>query len=210
MRKYQLPVFTIVLFSCILLCSGNAIAQKGNPESKKIAIRKLAGFSEFLTTDKFVQYLNNLNEDKGIVYIKYNEEVHPDFIIDIKSDYSFPKKIVKQTFGTLTDLKSPGGAVNSNDEVYVPDYSGETKGIRPIGAYYNNEFSLYHPEEPGWGFGTVVLTIYQPGQGRRQVFKKAVYLEDSTFLVEERLFDGMVTNMFTYFQKAGSSKISLY
>lgn len=192
------------------MCSGYVVAQKGNPEREKIAIRKLAGFSEFLTTDKFVQYLNILNEDNGLIYVKYIEEMRPDFIVDIKSDYSFPKKMVKQTFATLTDLKSPGGTVNSSDEVYVPDYSGETKGIRPIGAYYNNEFSLYHPEEPEWGFGTVVLTIYQPGRGRKQAFKKALYLEDSTFLVEERLFDEMVTNLFSYFQKTGGHKISPY
>ncbi len=202
MRKYQIPVFAIILFSFILAGNGNAIAQQGSKDPEiTVAVRKFSGFSEFLTIDKFVQHLNKLNPDRNIVYIKYSDGVRADYVADIKSDNSFPKKIVKQTFGTLTDLKSPGGAVNSSDEVYVPDYSGTTKGIRTVGAYYNNEFSLYEIEDSELGYGTVVLVISQPGLSRKPSFKKAVYREDAALLIEESLFDEVLNSMFSYFRK---------
>ena len=154
-----------------------------------------------LSIDTLVHDLNVLNRDKSVEYVKYSDRIHPDYIVDVKSKFSFPKKIDKQTFGTLTDLANPGGAVYSRDEVYVPDYSGEVKGARPIGAYYNNEFSLYDYKNSGTGIGTFNLTISRPGFLPDPVYKKAVYIEDSAFLIEESLFDEVVTRLFSYFQK---------
>ena len=118
--------------------------------------------------------------------------------------------ILDKTYGTLTDLKSPGGAVYSSDEIYVPDYSGETKGIRTVGAYYNNEFSLYNIEDSEIGFGTVILVISQPGLSRKPAFKKAIYREDAALLIEESLFDEVLSSMFFYFRKLEMPEKSPY
>ena len=211
MRKYLTPVFTNILFFLIFIGNGNVTAQEGtNYPVIKVAVRKFSGFSEFLTIDKFVQHLNSLNQDRNIIYVKHIDGTRADYVADIKSDNSFPKKIVKQTYGTLTDLKSPGGAVYSSDEIYVPDYSGKTRGIRTVGAYYNNEFSLYDTEDSEIGFGTVILVISQPGLNRKPAFKKAIYREDAALLIEESLFDEVLSSMFSYFRKLEVSEISPY
>ncbi len=211
MRKYQTPVFTIILFFLIFIGNGNVTAQQGTTDPViKVAVRKFSGFSEFLTIDKFVQHLNSLNQNRNIIYVKHIDGTRADYVADIKSDNSFPKKIVKQTYGSLTDLKSPGGAVYSSDEIYVPDYSGENKGIRTVGAYYNNEFSLYDIEDSEIGFGTVILVISQPGLSRKPSFKKAIYREDAALLIEESLFDEVLSSMFFYFRKLEMSEKSPY
>jgi hypothetical protein len=211
MRKYQAPVFAIILLFLIFIGNGNVTAQVGtNDPVIKVSVRKFSGFSEFLTIDRFVQYLNKLNQDRSIIYVKHIDGTRADYVADIKTDNSFPKKLVKQTYGTLTDIKSPGGAVYSSDEIYVPNYSGETRGIRTVGAYYNNEFSLYDIEDSEMGYGTVVLIISQPGLSRKPAFKKAIYREDTALLIEEILFDELLSSMFSYFGKQELSEKSPY
>ena len=211
MRKHQSPVFAIILLFLIFIGNGNVTAQQEtNDPVIKVAVRKFSGFPGILSIDTLIHDLNVLNIDKRVLYVKYRSEIHTDYIVDVKSQYSFPKKMVKQTFGSLTDIASPGGAIYSSDEVYVPDYSGEVRGVRPIGSYYNNEFSLYDFKDSDIGIGTFSLIISQPGLQGKPAYKKAVYLEDAAFLIEESLFDNVVSNLFSYFRRQADAEKSHY
>ena len=211
MRKHQLPVLVIILTFGLIFIETNLFAQQEEKQPVTVvAVRGFTGFPGMLSLDTLVHDLNVLNKDKRVEYVKYSDRIHPDYIVDVKSKFSFPKKIAKQTFGTLTDLADPGGAVYSRDEIYVPDYSGEVKGARPIGAYYNNEFSLYDFKNSGIGIGTFNLTISRPGFLHDPAYKKAIYIEDSDFLIEESLFDEVVSNLFSYFRKQAGPEKSLY
>jgi hypothetical protein len=210
MRKHQLSFLIVTLTSCLIFINTNLIAQQEKKQPVTVvAVRGFTGFSELLSMDTLVYDLNVLNGDKSVEYVKYSDRIHPDYIVDVKSKFSYPKKITRQTFGTLTDLADPGGAVYNRDEIYVPDYSGEVKGARPIGSYYNNEFSLYDYRNSGVGIGTFKLTISRPGFWPDPVYKKAIYIEDFDFLIEESVFDEVVSNLFSYFRKQSGHAKSL-
>jgi hypothetical protein len=211
MKKYHQPVLVLILTIGQIICEARLFAQQVKKQpSTVVAVRKFSGFSEILSIDTLIHDLNVLNNDKSVLYVKYIGGIRADYIVDVKSQYSFPKKIVKQTFGSLTDIASPGGAYYYSDEVYVPNYSGEVRGVRPIGSYYNNEFSLYDFKDSGIGIGTFSLSISQPGLQGKPAYKKAVYLEDAALLIEESLFDEVVSNMFSYFRRQAGPEKSLY
>jgi hypothetical protein len=200
MKNYQSPVFVLILFLFVMV-GNDTIAQQNMTVSKtKVAIRKFSGFSEFLSLGQFVECLNKLNSDGNIVYVKYSDGMRYDFVADVKSENSFPKEMVNRASSTMADQVN-SNAIYAGNNSNAANNSGNANEVRTIGAYYDNDYSLYDDEGPEIGFGTVILSISQPGLNRRPAYKKAIYLEDAALLIEESLFDELLSNMFSYFRK---------
>jgi hypothetical protein len=216
MRIRHLPVFVLLQAISLMFGKQNLYAQlKKDQPSIVVAINKFSGFSEILSIDTLIHDLNVLNIDKRVLYVKYRSEIHTDYIVDVKSQYSFQKIIVKQNavvFNVPTvssrvvlfDQSDISGTVPAYSENLLPLRSYEMDNIQ------YSEFPFYDLKDSGIGFGAVRLTISKPGLQGKPAYSKAVYMEDAAFLIEESLFDNVVSNLFSYFHKQAVPEKSLY
>ena len=211
-----MPFLVLILIIGQIFCEARLFAQQVKKQpSTVVAVRKFSGFSEILSIDTLIHDLNVLNIDKRVLYVKYRSEIHTDYIVDVKSQYSFQKIIVKQNavvFNVPTvssrvvlfDQSDISGTVPAYSENLLPLRSYEMDNIQ------YSEFPFYDLKDSGIGFGAVRLTISKPGIRGKPAYTKVVYLEDAAFLIAESLFDNVVSNLFSYFHRHSDAEKSLY